>query len=200
MAVRCAEDAERLLGEHFTAFADMVHEVVATFYNELGPYVHSFELWTQRGIIRDFIKERMIAYYDEHKGLDYVRKRNATLFGGHNEFIWKIKKLNDHFHVARNDTQSSFDFDRNNSEQIPLFEDLDPTLTYLGWVPTEDDPLHPSVYLICNDERGRVKWAIRLHPTPPAPAIEMHPTEPSAPAAPSRVRAKRSARKSASDG
>jgi hypothetical protein len=200
MPVRCAEDAERLLSKHFAPFADMIHEVVAAFYRDLGPYIHSFELWTQRGIIRDLIKERMIAYCDTHRGLDYVRKRGATLFGGHNVFIWKIKKVNDHFRVARNDTQACFDFDRNNSDQIPLFEDIDPTLLYLGWVPTENDPLHPPVYLVCNDESGRVKWAIRLHPTPPKPAIEIEPTEPSAPTAPSRVRVKRSARKSASDG
>src|SRR3954447_13712043 len=115
MSIRCAEDAEKLLGEHFAPFADMVHEVVEAFYRDLGPFIHSFELWTQRGIIRDLIKERMIAYCEERAGLDYIRKRGATLFGGHNEFVWKIKKLNDRFRAARNDTQACLDFERNNS-------------------------------------------------------------------------------------
>lgn len=200
MPDRCAEDAERLLGEHFSPFADMVHDVVAMFYQELAPFIHSFETWTQRGIIRDLIKEQMIVYCDTHPGLDYIRKRGITLFGGRNEFVWKIKKINDHLRIARNNTQACFNFDTNNPEQIPLFEDLDPTLVYLGWVPTENDPLHPPVYLVCNDGGGKVKWAIRLHPSPPSPTAEIEPAGPTAPAPPSRVRVKPNARRSASDG
>jgi len=200
VTVRCQEDAEKLLGDHFAPFADMVLDVVALFYRDLGPYIHSFETWTQRGIIRDLIKERMIAYCDDHRGLDYVRRRGMTLFCGKNVFVWKIKKINDHFAIARNDTQACFNFDHNNADQLPLLEDIDPTLLYLGWVPTENDPLNPPIYLVCNNERGKMEWAIRLYPSPPASVTEIEPTEPSAPAAPSRVRVKRSARKSASDG
>jgi hypothetical protein len=198
--VRCQEDAERLLGEHFSPFADIVHEVVAAFYRDLGPYIHSFEIWTQRGIVRDLLKERMIAYCDANRGLDYVRRGNTTLFCGKNEFVWKIKKINDHFKIARNDSQACFDFDHNRNTQLPLLEDIDPTLLYLGWVPTENDPLNPPVYLVCNNERGEVEWAIRLYPSALPPAAAIIPTEPSAPDAPSRVRAKRSARKPASNG
>lgn len=200
MPDRCEEDAERLLGEHFAPFADMVHDAVAIFYQEFGPYIHSFETWTQRGIIRDLIKDQMIDYCGSHSGLDYIRKGNITLFGGKNAFVWKVKKINDHLRIALNDTQACFDFNTNNPAQIPLFEDLHPTLLYLGWVPTENDPLHPPVYLVCNDERGKVKWARRLHPSPPPPVAEIEPTDPTAPAAPSRVRVKSSARRSASDG
>jgi hypothetical protein len=103
--------------------------------------------------------------------------------------------------IAPNDTQACFDFDHNRSAQLPLLEDIDPTLVYLGWVPTENDPLHPPVYLVCNNEQGTVEWAIRLYPSPPPPpAAEIEPTEPRAPDAPSRVRAKGSARKPARNG
>jgi hypothetical protein len=90
--VRCQEEAEKLLGEHFAPFADMVHEVVATFFREFGAHLHSLEIWTQRGIVRDLLKEQMIEYCDTHRGLDYVRRCNATLFCGKNAFVWKSKK------------------------------------------------------------------------------------------------------------
>jgi transcriptional regulator with XRE-family HTH domain len=77
--------------------------------------------------------------------------------------------------------------------QLDLFEEEAPTNIYVGYVPTENDPLNPPIYLVCNDDTGDIAWSIHLNGSAPPPSATLEPTTPTAPAPdsePRRVRVK----------
>jgi len=197
MAVRCREEAETTFGAHFDALADMVTESVQLYYDFYGERAHTHESWTRCSIIRDEIKGRLIAFAEATKGFQVLREGNATFFGVSSKFTVRIKKLFDNLHANTGKTQYSLDFDHQVPVQVELFGDeLELTHLYLGYVATENDPLNPPIYLVCNDEAGQVEWSIHLNPTSPRPPVTLEPPVPIAPAPdtePRRVRVKREA-------
>jgi|GEM_PF-3575907 len=197
MGVRCQEEAERVLGDHFEAFADIVLESVRFYYEFYGERAHAHESWTRCSIIRDEIKERLTAYCEATKGFQPSRDGNATFFGAFSKFTIRIKKLFDNLHANTGKTQYSLEFDHQIPVQADLFDGTELTHIYLGYVATENDPLNPPIYLVCNDETGDIAWNIPLNRRPPPPGAVITPLPPSAPApdAPRRVRAKPNAAK-----
>ncbi len=117
---------------------------------------------------------------------------NATYFGAHSKFLIRLKKLFDNLHANTGKTQLSFDYDHQTPVpvQLDLFEQEEPTNTYLGYIPTENAPLDPPVYLVCNNEMGAVEWSILLNKEPPPPAAVIVPPVPApiGPDEPRRVR------------
>jgi hypothetical protein len=194
MAARCREEAETAFGAHFETLADMVTECVRFYYDFYGERAHTHESWTRCSIIRDEIKERLTAFAETTKGFQVLRDGNATFFGVFSKFTIRIKKLFDNLHANTGKTQYSLDFDHQMPVQVELFGDeLELTNLYLGYVPTENDPLNPPVYLVCNNEMGQVEWSIHLNPTAPAPPQTLEPPVPFASAPdtePRRVRVK----------
>jgi hypothetical protein len=197
MAVRCREEAESTFGAHFQALAYIVTERIRFYYEFYGERAHTHESWTRCSIIRDEIKERLTAYVEANKGFEVLRDGNATFFGVFSKFTVRVKKLFDNLHANTGKTQYSFDFDRQVPVQIEMFGDeLELTHLYLGYVATENDPLNPPIYLVCNNEAGQVEWSIHLNPTaPPTPAtLELPaPVAPAPDTEPRRVRVKREA-------
>jgi hypothetical protein len=190
MTIRCREEAEKVLGPHFEDFASIVLESVRFYYEFYGERAHAHESWTRCSIIRDEVKERLIAYSEATKGFQLICDGNATYFGVHSKFTLRIKKLFDDLHANTGKTQLSFGFDRQVPVQGELFSDEDLTHLYLGYVAIENDPLNPPVYLVCNNEVGKIEWNIPLTSSAPPPPIEMisPPTAPSSPDTPRRVR------------
>jgi hypothetical protein len=190
MAVRCRDEAEKILGPHFEAFATIVLESVQFYYSFYGERAHTHEPWTRCSIIRDEIKERLTAYCESARGLQPLRDSNATYFGVHSKITIRIKKLFDNLHANTGKTQLSFDFDHQVSIAAELFEDLDPTNIYLGYVATENDPLNPAIYLVCNNEVGEIAWNIPLTLLSPPPTTVINPSAPSSPDVPRRAHVK----------
>jgi hypothetical protein len=100
--------------------------------------------------------------------------------------------LFDNLHANTGKTQYSMDFDHQVPVQAELFEDAELTHIYLGYVATENDPLNPPVYLVCNDEAGEIAWNIPLNRTLPPPSAVVAPLTPTTPTpdAPRRIRVK----------
>lgn len=199
MPVRCLEEAEMVLGPHFDDFAEIVLDSVRFYYEFYGERAHAHEPWTRCSIIRDEIKERLIAYSDRTKGLQVVREGNATYFGAHSKFTLRIKKLFDDLKANTGKTQMSFDFDHQTPVTGELFSNADLTHVYLGYVATENDPLNPPVYLVCNNEAGAIEWKIPLTRRPPIPPSAEFPPAPTVPPSdePRRVKVKPTAEKKA---
>jgi hypothetical protein len=197
MSVRCREEAESTFGDHFEALADIVTESVRFYYEFYGERAYTHESWTRCSIIRDEIKERLTAYAEASKGFEVLRDGNATFFGVLSKFTVRVKKLSDNLHANTGKTQYSFDFDHQVPVQVELFGDeLELTHLYLGYVATENDPLNPPIYLVCNSEGGGIEWSIHLNPTAPSPPATLEPLAPAAPAPdtePRRVRMKKEA-------
>jgi hypothetical protein len=191
MAVRCREDAEKVLGDHFEAFAAIVLESVRFYYEFYGERAHTHESWTRCSIIRDEIKERLTAYCESTAGFQPLRDGNATYFGAFSKFTIRIKKLFDDLHANTGKTQLSFGWDHQAPIQAELFSDSELTHLYLGYVAIENDPLNPLVYLVCNNEAGNIAWNIPLNRRSPLPgAMLTPPTRLSTPTrdAPRRIR------------
>ena len=130
-----------------------------------------------------------------------LRDGNATYIGAFSKFTLRAKKLFDNVHANTGKTQQSFDFDHQSPVQAEMFADAGLTHLYLGYVATENDPLNPPVYLVCNDEAGEVAWSIPIsRATPPSGGGVVTPLPappPAPPAPPRRVRVKNKLNKKA---
>ncbi len=193
MAFRCKEEAEKVLVEHFDALSEIVVESVQFYYAFYGERAHTHESWTRCSIIRDEIIERLAAFCDGTKGFQMLREGNATYVGAFSKFTLRAKKLFDNLHANTGKTQESFAFDHQEPVQAELFEDASLTHLYLGYVATENDPLNPQIYLVCNNEAGEVAWSIPLNrPSPPSGGhvVTLPLAAPVPPTTPRRVRVK----------
>ena len=192
MAVRCKEEAEKVFGDLFDTFAEIVRDSVQFYYRFYGERAHTHEPWTRASIIRDEIKERMTALAASTPGLTLLRDGNATFFGAFSKFTIRIKKLFVNLHANTGKTQYSLQFDHQEPVQVDLFGDAELTNLYLGYVATENDPLNPPIYLVCNDTAGEVAWSVPLHTRPPSggAGVTPLPAVPPTPPAPRRVRLK----------
>jgi hypothetical protein len=169
-----------------------VLESVQFYYEFYGERAHTHEPWTRCSIIRDEIVARLAIFCDGVKGYQLLREGNATYVGAHSKFTLRAKKLFDNLHANTGKTQESFAFDHQEPVQAELFGDGDLTHLYLGYVATENDPLNPAIYLVCNDSGGEVAWNIPLNRSSPPPGggVVPLPSAPPPPPAPSRVRVK----------
>jgi hypothetical protein len=196
MPFRCQAEAESVLESYFDDFLQMVTESVRTYFEFYGEKAHLHEAWTRCSIIRDEIKERMTEFSERVSGFQKLVDGNATYFGAHSKFLIRLKKLSDNLHANAGKTQLSFDYDHQIPVpvQLDLFEQEEPTNIYLGYIPTENAPLDPPVYLVCNDDTGGVAWSILLNRRPPKPTITIEPpaAAPSGPEEPRRVRVRNS--------
>jgi hypothetical protein len=196
MPVRCQKEAESALGDHFDTFWEIVTNSVRDYYEFYGARAHLHEAWTRCSIIRDEIKDRLTEFCDKTPGFQPCIDGNATYFGAHSKFLIRPKKLFDNLHANTGKTQLSFEYDHQIPVpvQLELFEEWEPTNLYLGYVPTENDPLNPPVYLVCNNEAGKVEWSILLNREPPPPSAVLEPPVPpsTGPEEPRRVRVKNS--------
>lgn len=201
MAFRCLDEGSETLGPHLSHWAGIVHEAFAEVYRKYGDDFHELEAWTKAGIIRDKIVARFRTYCEERSGLHPIRERNASYFGIDSKFLVKVKKFGAGFRVNLPQTGSANLFDTQTSplQDNELFESLDPTTVYVGYVPTENAPLSPPVFVVCKNDEGKVAWFIECEPPEPPPVIELEPTAPSAPPARVRVKVKKSD-KSGTDG
>lgn len=207
MPLRCRGDGERILGRHFTDFADIVQSGVDNLWNSYGSRVHLLESWTKRSIIRDEIVHLLCEYTDGVQEASWRRAGNATYFYYYDAFIIKVNKLSDFLFPNINSTEESRNYF---TQQLDLFsaaeEDewsrtgstvhFEPTSIFLGYVPTENDPRNPQSYLTCFNDRGRLEWDIPLKKgggAPPPVTI----LTPSDGGEPSRVRVRPAAAKKA---
>jgi hypothetical protein len=165
-------------------------------HNRRAPWRPSLCPRIEGSIIRDELKDRMTEFSDKTPGFHKCVDGNATYFGAHSKFLIRLKKLFDDLHANTGKTQLSFQYDHQlpMPVQLDLFEQLEPTNIYLGYVPTENDPLNPLVYMVCNNEAGEIEWSIPLNREPPPPSHVLEPpaVPPSGPEEPRRVRIKNS--------
>ncbi|MEJ0012928.1 MAG: hypothetical protein WDM94_09920 [Bauldia sp.] len=165
------------------------------FYERFGPIMHSLEGWTRAGVIRDLAKTRFLALTIEDDGIRHHRHGNATSFSV-GRFNLRIKKLSAKLRARTNRTTASKNFDRNQGTM--LLDDQPSTNLYFGYAPTENDPQHPPMYLVCNDEKGKQAWEPIPVVLAGAAVTEITPKEETKPSG--RVRAKRDKKREAGNG
>lgn len=201
MSVRCHDDGVETFGPHLANIASLTHAAIQEFYGKYGQDLHELEGWTKASIIRDKIVTRMNRYCAESPGLQPIRKGNASYFGFHSKYLVKVKRLGPNFSVNLPATMSSTLFD---SQEIPieqgeLLDASEATTVYVGYVPSENAPLNPPVFVVCKNKQRAVEWVIECEAPLPPPVEELasHRSDGSTP--PTKVKVKRN-RKSGTDG
>lgn len=94
-----------------------------------------------------------------------LRKGQLYLVGLDSKYAFRVKQLSGGFSVSVSPTHASAQYDAN---EMPAYaadlfpEGSEATLLYLGWSIPENAPTEINVYLVCNDTRRDVLWAIPL--------------------------------------
>ncbi len=195
------DDGVETFGPHLADLADLTHASIQEFYEKYSQDFHELEGWTKASIIRDKIVTRLKRYCAEPSGLQPIRKGNASYFGFHSKYLVKVKRLGADFSVNLPATASSTLFDSQEwlVDQGELLEGLAVTTVYVGYVPTENAPLNPPVFIVCKNKQRKVAWVIECKPADPLVPDELAPRRPDSGAPPTQVKVKRS-HKSGTDG
>jgi len=176
MPVRPLSEAQQVIGPHTADIVSIVEQAHNEFIGVCGSILHALEQRTKAGLVRDLIVDRMRAWADRTAGVQFFREGNLCWVGFKNNWIARVKLLDDRFTVGVSPTEASAQYNRNNPpdsiEKTLLNEDA-ATLLYLGWRTTENAPLKPDVALVCNNGYGEPAWIWPLRGTEPPPGLEL---------------------------
>lgn len=195
MPVRSREEAILAFARVGEKLGRSFQDAMEEFYERFGPIVHSLEGWTRAGVIRDLAKEKFLILTIEDDGIRHHRHGNATSFSV-GPFNFRIKKLSAKLRARINRTKASKDFDRN--QGTLRLGDQPSTNLYFGYAPTENDPQHPPMYFVCNDEKGKPAWEPIPVVLAGAAVTDITPKEEEKPSG--RVRAKQDKKRAAGNG
>jgi hypothetical protein len=174
MPFRPLDEAQAVIGAHRTSLVGIVDECHRDFIRVCGSLLHTLEGGTKAGIVRDLIVGKLRAWADATPGVQFFREGNLSWVGFHNNWIARVKMLDDRFHVGVSPTEASDQYDRNSvpeSVRGTLLEGQEATLLYLGWRTTENAPLTPEVALVCNNQYGEIGWVWPLRGDEPPPGL-----------------------------
>jgi hypothetical protein len=199
MPVRPIEQARIVFAKHVNDVLVRVRSAHDRYLDRAGPVLSYLETRTKRGMVRDLIVDELRSWSDLAPGVQYFRSGNLTWFGFENNWIVRVKYVDDGFGVRVSPTEDSRAYNRN---EIPesiaetLLDSAPATTLYLGWRTTENAPATPDVSLVCNNHLGELAWVWPLSGRGPHPELELPVPEQPAPAAVAgtRVRLKDSAK------
>jgi len=163
--ISSVEDAQAQIGHHFTGLGALGKEVHADFLRECRVIAPLMEARTRASLYRDMFIRKLRDYCDNTEGAHLYRKNQLVLIGLESRYALRVKRLCAGFSVGVSPTEASEQYDANEMPEYAsnLFGDAPSvTLLYLGWSVPENAPHEISLYLVCNDERRNVLWAIAL--------------------------------------
>jgi hypothetical protein len=144
---------------------------VNDYYDKYQDVAHVHRPTTVRSIMRDHIVDRMRGLVHGRVDVRVQDKNQTTYFLCCQQFRILVKKADDEGLVELTKTQASWDFQTNDGQYI-----IDPTIIpevtnlYLSYIPNPEDPMQPSVFLICPCDEGFL-WRIEIEP----PATDVSP-------------------------
>lgn len=163
MPIRPLADAQRDLDQ----YRDKIVECVLQAHDEylLIPGLHRFPLGCKADMLSSLIRHYLSRWADEEFGVNVIRRGNLEAFGLGNNWIMRVKKMDDLFRVGVSPTFSSDQYDHN---EVPaniastLLDEDQATLLYLGWQVMDNAPDRPQICLICNNGHAEVHWVWAL--------------------------------------
>lgn len=185
MPVRPMGAAQAVIGPYIADIVAIVEASHREYIGTCGSILHALEQRTKAGLVRDLIVERLRAWADATDGVQFFREGNLSWVGFRNNWIARVKLLDDRFAVGVSPTEASDRYNRNDPPQSierALLEDEPATLLYLGWRTTENAPMKPDVAFVCNNQFGELAWVWSLKGDEPPPELELPaPITPDAP-------------------
>lgn len=195
MPVRPIEQAKADLERYVPALLEQVRLAYGRYMDRMGPALKSLETGTKRAAVRDFIVEQLWNWADQTEGVQAYKRGNLKWIGFENNWLVRVKHLNDADEVAVSPTEDSREY---NCNQIPdsardtlfkrdLFDEQAATALYFGWRTNENTPTVPEVSFVCNNSAGAVAWVWDLgggttQPYLALPEPDFGPTAPTEPA------------------
>ncbi len=176
MPVRPISAAKPVFEKHVNGLLACVHAAYDRYLDGAGAILSAMETRTKRGMVRDLIVEELRSYADRTSGVHYFRNGNLKWLGFENNWIVRVKHIDDKFAVEPSPTRDSRAYDRN---EIPdsiaetLMSSAPATTTYLGWLTTENAPATPQVSLICNNRHAEAAWVWPLSGDGPPPSLHL---------------------------
>lgn len=156
MPIRSRAEAQDAFKDLLEPIAALFYEAMDELYDTCGPVLHALEGWTRASLIRDLVKSRLLTLVAANESFHHHRRGNAVSFRSGN-FDFRFKKLDSRNRARTSRTKASRAFNQN---QLPLLLDDAQRTTnlYLGYGNAENDPRHPPLLLVCNDETGKPAW------------------------------------------
>jgi hypothetical protein len=172
------ESSSRQMLQRFEpVFWECVVEGVRDYYREYQHVAHIHRICTQRDIIRDHVVARLRDALHDDPEVKFRDANQTTYIDFLNEFQCLAKKAGDDGKIEFARTQAAMDFQRH--EAVPLFIEVpDVTNICLSYIPNKNDPMNPSVFVICPGELVHF-WAYEIEP--PAASIAIPEITPTAP-------------------
>jgi len=150
MSALSKDDGTEALGHFFDGFHEAVTEGVRDYYRDYAKWAAIHRLTTRRSIIRDHIVDRLRISVGEKPGVEVIGKHGTTLFGLVSKFVMKAHLLDKNMTIALNQTQHSMRFNENETQPtLPAPGFAGASSLYLGYVPNQNAPLEPQVFLVC---------------------------------------------------
>lgn len=201
MAVRPIAEAELVFKKHTDRIYVCVQEARSKYLEKFGSGLSHLETGTKRGMMRDLIVEELRTYAEETSGVQFFKSGNLKYFGFDNNWILRVKHIDEKFRVGVSRTIDSRSYNKN---VIPekIVGDIvgaPPTALYLGWNTTDNAPLEPQVSLVCNNENGHAEWVIPIAGEGLPPALKF-PAPESGDTPGTRVRVRKTAKTTEKNG
>ena len=176
MPVRPEADAKEIFSQHTDALIGCVNAGYDEVYERCGAGLSLFETRTKRSMFRDAIVKKLRAWADVTAGVQFFEKGQLKWVGFANQWIVRVKAIDDNSSVAVSPTEASAAYDRNelpDSIAGTLHTDDPATMLYIGHKANENAPLKPEVSLICNNANAKPEWAWSLTGSTPPPALAL---------------------------
>lgn len=176
MPVRPINEAQTVIGPYVNDVVLIIGSAHSDYISVFGSHLHILEARTKASIVRDFIVDKLRKWADKTDGVQFFKNGNLCWFGFQNNWILRVKLLDDCFFVSVSPTEASQTYNRN---EIPdnirdsLLDEEEATFCYLGWRTTENAPLRPDVAIVCNNVFGEPAWIWPLNGEAPPPAMAL---------------------------
>jgi hypothetical protein len=112
MPVRPLDQAQLSIGPYVDDIVQIVHESHSHFVSVCGSILHSLEAGTKASVMRDLIIVRLRAWCDDTLGVHFFRQGNLCWIGFKNNWIARVKLLDDRFGVGVSPTGASDQYNR----------------------------------------------------------------------------------------
>ncbi len=176
MPIRPIADAEVIFAPFIDSLIECVNDGYDEVYERCGGGLVLFETRTKRSMFRDAIIRQLRKWADDTPGVHFFERGQLKWVGFSNQWIVRVKSIDDRNSVAVSPTEASAAYDRNivpDSIAETLHTDLPATMLYIGHRSNENAPTIPEISLICNNSRAQPEWIWPLTGNGPAPTLAL---------------------------
>lgn len=169
-------EAKRILAEHEDRLRDCVLRGLALYRDVDAGFRSVVGLRSDASNRNDLIWHELRTEFDGETGIHFISSQNRTLLAFGQDFLFRVKKLNDQMRPCNNPTQTSLGFlEQDEPETLLGFEGLmkldgitKVDLSYRLAGPFEE---YVSVYLRCPDGEFDYGWLWELGEALEIPAV-----------------------------